>query len=471
MEKVVEFLNAKWDAECIPLLEEYIRIPCQSPAYDPEWATNGLIEKAMDLLHGWVQRQTVPGLTSEVFHEPGKTPFMLVKVPGTDPNFTKRILMYGHMDKQPPLLPWDEGLGPYTPVIRDDKLYGRAGADDGYAIFAAITSIQAIQDAGIPHGPITIVIEADEESGSRCLPYWIGRLRDQLGTPDLVICLDSGAVTYDTMWLTSSLRGAMTGALSVEILKEGVHSGIFGGIVPCTFRIVRQLLSRIEDELSGEILIPEAHSDIPADFVEQMKKLDELGPDLFTKDAPLLEGCCGFQGLTSELGLASTWKPCLAVTGISGLPAVENAGNVLRRGTTVALSIRLPPTVDSDVAIAALRKTLERDPPHNAKVSFSAGFHATGWAAPTIEPWLAAALTDASTRLFGKDYGVAGLGGTIPFMGMLGEMFPQAQFVITGVLGPKSNAHGPNEFLHIPFTKKIVACVASLVAAHYRQFS
>eukprot|EP00668_Euglena_longa_P040312 GGOE01053094.1.p1 GENE.GGOE01053094.1~~GGOE01053094.1.p1 ORF type:complete len:609 (-),score=152.40 GGOE01053094.1:249-2075(-) len=467
----LDFLNAKWDSDCIPVLEEYIRIPCQSPAYDPEWATNGLIEQAMDLLHGWVQRQAVPGLESEVFHEAGKTPFLLAKVPGTDPTFTKHILMYGHMDKQPPLLPWDEGLGPYTPVIRDGKLYGRAGADDGYAIFAAVTSIQAMQAAGIPHGPITIVVEADEESGSRCLQFWIDRLRDKLGTPDLIFCLDSGALSYDQLWVTSSLRGAMIGTLSVEILKEGVHSGIFGGIVPCTFRIVRQLLSRIEDEMSGEVLIPEAHTDIPADFIEQMKKLDELGPDFFAREAPLLQGCCGFQGLTSELGVANAWKPCLAVTGISGLPSVENAGNVLRKGTAVTLSIRLPPTVDSGVAMEALRKILERDPPHNARVTFTPGFHADGWAAPAVDDWLTTALRDASTQLFGKDFGVAGLGGTIPFMGMLGEMFPQAQFVITGVLGPKSNAHGPNEFLHIPYTKKIVACVASIVADHCRHYS
>jgi|EP00670_Eutreptiella_braarudii_P007156 acetylornithine deacetylase/succinyl-diaminopimelate desuccinylase-like protein len=471
---IADFIESKWDSECIPKLEEYIRIPCQSPGFDKDWESNGLLDDAMDLLHDWVKQQDVPGLTSKVMHETGRTPFMIVQVPGTVEGFGNRILMYGHMDKQPPLdlELWSEGLSPYNPVIRDGKLYGRGGADDGYAIFSAITSIQAVKKAGLDHGPITIVVEADEESGSGNLPFWIEKIKPELGTPDVIFCLDSGALNYDQMWLTTSLRGAINGQLKVELLAEGIHSGIFGGIVPCTFRIVRQLLSRIENEMNGEVLVPECHTDIPEDFKEQMKQLDELGPDVFTKDVPWLhEGCCGFQGLTSELGLANAWKPCLAVTGVSGLPPAENAGNVLRPYTGIVVSIRLPPAADAEKAMSAVKCVLERDPPHGARVTFSRGMQASGWCMPDLEPWLKDAVNGASEMFFNKPCGYQGLGGTIPFMGMLGEMFPSAQFVITGVLGPKSNAHGPNEFMDIAFTKKITCCVANLVNAHFVHFS
>jgi acetylornithine deacetylase/succinyl-diaminopimelate desuccinylase-like protein len=470
-----EFLSHKWDTDCIPTLEEYIRIPCQSPAYDPEWATNGLLDQAMDLLHAWVKKQDVKGMTSEVLHAPAserKTPFLVIQVPPTDPaaGSARRVLMYGHMDKQPPMLPWAEGLGPYQPVIRDGKLYGRGGADDGYAVFAAITALQALQRAGTPHGHVTIVVEADEESGSPSLRYWVQRLRDQIGSPDLVVCLDSSCLNYEQLWLTTSIRGAMNARLTVSLLSEGVHSGMFGGLVPDTFLIVRQLLSRVEDEATGEIKLPEAHVTIPPEALAAAKELDTLGPDLFSRDTPLLKGCQGFQHSTSELALGNFWRPCLTVTGVSGAPPAETAGNVLRPKTTLSISIRLPPTADAATAYAALRETLLRDPPYGAQVEVVSGFQASGWAAPPLAPWLDAALADTAARRFQRPFGICGIGGTIPFMGMLGEMFPQAQFVITGILGPKSNAHGPNEFLHIPYAKRLVGCVADLVAAHHRQF-
>jgi len=456
-----EFLSHKWDTDCIPTLEEYIRIPCQSPAYDPEWATNGLLDQAMDLLHAWVKKQDVKGMTSEVLHAPaseGKTPFLVIQVPPTDPaaGSARRVLMYGHMDKQPPMLPWAEGLGPYQPVIRDGKLYGRGGADDGYAVFAAITALQALQRAGTPHGHVTIVVEADEESGSPSLRYWVQRLRDQIGSPDLVVCLDSSCLNYEQLWLTTSIRGAMNARLTVSLLSEGVHSGMFGGLVPDTFLIVRQLLSRVEDEATGEIKLPEAHVTIPPEALAAAKELDTLGPDLFSRDTPLLKGCQGFQHSTSELALGNFWRPCLTVTGVSGAPPAETAGNVLRPKTTLSISIRLPPTADAATAYAALRETLLRDPPYGAQVEVVSGFQASGWAAPPLAPWLDAALADTAARRFQRPFGICGIGGTIPFMGMLGEMFPQAQFVITGILGPKSNAHGPNEFLHIPYAKRLV---------------
>jgi acetylornithine deacetylase/succinyl-diaminopimelate desuccinylase-like protein len=471
---IADFIESKWNSECIPKLEEYIRIPNQSPAFDGDWESNGLLDEAMDLLHDWVKSQEIPGLTSKVLHASGRTPFMIIQIPASRESFQRRLLMYGHMDKQPPLDMhlWEEGLSPYNPVIRDGKLYGRGGADDGYAIFAAITSIQALKQANVDHGHITIVVEADEESGSKNLSFWVETVQSELGVPDVVFCLDSGALDYKQMWLTQSLRGGLNGYLQVELLKEGIHSGIHGGIVPCTFRIARMLLSRIEDEMSGEVLVPACHCDIPKDVLEHMKQLDGLGDDLFTKDLPLCEGCCGFEGVTSELGLAVAWKPCMAITGVSGLPAAENAGNVLRPYTGFVVSIRLPPAADAKKATVAVKETLERDPPYHARVTFEPRSETNGWVAPDMQDWLKEATEAASEAFFQKPCGYYGNGGGIPFMGMLQQMFPSAQFVVTGVLGPKSNAHGPNESMDIAFTKKITCCVASLVAAHsehYRQ--
>jgi acetylornithine deacetylase/succinyl-diaminopimelate desuccinylase-like protein len=148
------------------------------------------------------------------------------------------------------------------------------------------------------------------------------------------------------------------------------------------------------------------------------------------------------------------------------LPALQNAGNVLRPSTAVKISLRLPPTVKAEHARDALKQLLETDPPYDAKVTFTADQAATGWNASPLEPWLERSLGEASKTFFGHEAKYMGEGGTIPFMAMLGEKFPSAQFVISGVLGPHSNAHGPNEFLHIPTAKKLTACIAKVLFDH-----
>ena len=465
-----EHINAEFDSSIIPTLVEYLKIDNQSPSYDNEERTNGKTEKAFKILIDWVNAAGLEG--AEVVHleEEGRTPFLLIDVkPTKGYENGKTALMYGHMDKQPPMddiAPgWDEGLGPYKPVIRDGKLYGRGGADDGYAVFSSVASVRALQKHGLPHGHIVIIIEACEESGSYDLMHYIEKMKTRIGDVDLVICLDSGTLDYETMYATTALRGCSGGKLTVSLLKEGVHSGIGSGIIPDSFRVARMLLERIEDSATGVINVPEANCEIPAEVVKAMKYLDEEGKTLISSTMPVLPGV-KFGASESELALRNTWKPTLTLTGMDGMPNCASAGNVLRKETSLALSFRFPPIVDPDLATQAIKKELTRDPPFGAKVTFDAEFSGPGWMAPKQTPWCTKLLNAASKAGYQRPLAVMAVGGSIPFMGMLGEMFPVAQFCITGILGPQSNAHGPNEFLHIEYTKNLTVGLTRLVMGH-----
>jgi acetylornithine deacetylase/succinyl-diaminopimelate desuccinylase-like protein len=470
-----QFLSEQWDQSVVPVLTEYIKIPNQSPEFDPEWETNGLLLKAMHLLVDWAKQQPLQGVTFELLEEKGRTPFLYMDVApfdGTKPTPTSDekqpvVLMYGHMDKQPPLEPWAEGLGPYKPVLKNGRLYGRGGADDGYAICASMLSLIAVQKQGKPHTRTCIVIEASEESSETDLDYWIEKLKPRFGNVTLVVCLDSGALTYDRMWLTSSLRGVTSLFVKAEMLTEGIHSGIGGGAVCDTFRLQRMLLDRIEDSATGEVKVPEAHCTIPDSVRRHMAALNEIPYDEFIAQYPLVKGGKPEPGDNIELALRTTWMPSVTVTGAGGLPALEHAGNVLRPSTSLKLSLRMPPLVKCSEAATAFKAKLLKDPPYGAHVEVTGDDAYDGWAAPQLEPWLEQCLTQASVEAFGKPFASVGLGGSIPFMGMLGEMFPQAQFVVTGVLGPHSNAHGPNEFLDVAFGKGINLCVTRVISAHH----
>ena len=463
---VKAFVERLWDAEITPTLVDYIRIPNKSPAFDPDWAARGHMDKAVELLEGWARRKIkdLPGTTLEVVRLEGRTPVILIDVPGQGSDC---VLLYGHLDKQPEMTGWSEGLGPWTPVIKDDKLYGRGGADDGYAMFGALAAILALKDSGIPYARCVILIEACEESGSPDLPYYVDHLGPRLGQPSLVVCLDSGCGDYERMWLTTSLRGLMAGALEVTVLDEGVHSGDASGVVPSSFRILRQLLSRLEDPDTGMILPLDLYAEIPAQRTQQAQQAAEvLGDAIYTK-FPFVKGMSPVTPDLSELVLNRTWRPTLSLIGMDGVPAMGSAGNVLRPSTSAKLSIRLPPTKDAKAAAQTVKRLLEADPPYGAKVAFKVDSAEGGWNAPALAPWLEAAVVKASRQAFGAEPAYMGEGGSIPFMGMLGDKFPKAQFVITGVLGPHSNAHGPNEFLHLPTGKRVSQAVALILADHF----
>jgi len=423
------------------------------------------MDRAVALIADWVKAQKVPGLTLEVVRLEGRTPLLWMEVPG-DSNDT--VLLYGHLDKQPPFEGWRDGLGPWTPVLRDGKLYGRGGADDGYAAFACVAALQALHAQGAPHARCVVLIEACEESGSGDLPAYIEALADRIGTPSLVICLDSGCGNYDQLWITTSLRGLVGGTLTVTTLDEGVHSGGASGIVPSTFRIQRELLARLEDAHTGEILPKDLYVEIPAERRAQaMAAAQVLGPAV-AAGFPFAGSTRPVVDDVGEQLLNRTWRPQLEITGAAGLPPLESAGNVLRPRTTLKLSLRLPPTLDARAATGALQALLTADPPHGAAVRFDAEQGTTGWNAPPLAGWLAESVARASRDCFDREACFQGEGGTIPFMAMLGERFPRAQFVITGVLGPRSNAHGPNEFLHLATGARLTACVAQILADHAR---
>lgn len=460
-----------WADELIPQLEEYITIPALSPAFDPDWAANGHIERAVDQIESWIRARPVQGMTVSRQQLDGRTPLVVARIDGFGPDAqtgpdAPTTVLYGHLDKQPEMVGWRDDLGPWTPVREGDRLYGRGGADDGYAAFASLAAIEAVQAAGGSHPALVVLIEASEESGSPDLPAHIEALLADpdggLGQVDLVVCLDSGCATYDTVWLTTSLRGLVGGTLQIDIVTEGIHSGSAGGVVPSTFRILRTLLDRVEHAADGSITLESANVTIPDHRYDEAKATAEMLGDGVLESPPLVPGARTMADTPLDALLARTWKPSLSYTGLDGMPPTGSAGNVLRPSTTVNLSMRIPPTADPAAVEAELRSTLEADPPYGAIVRFH-GEGAPGWNAPNLAPWLRSALDDASKEVFGHSLQLYGEGGTIPFMGMLGELFPAAQFVITGVLGPGSNAHGPNEFLDVAYGEKLTQVLARVL--------
>ena len=459
--EISSLVDQRWRSSIVPALEQYIRIPNQSPLFDPDWKTNGYMHQAVALAKTWVEQQGVEGLTVEVLELEGRTPLIFMEVAG---DAASTVLMYGHLDKQPAMVGWEEGLGPWTPVLRGDKLYGRGGADDGYAIFATITAIRAVQQQKLAHARIVVIIECCEESGSVDLPAYIDLLSDRIGTPRLVICLDSGCGNYEQLWMTTSLRGSIVGNLHVEVLTEGVHSGDASGIVPSSFRIIRQLLERLEDSATGKILPEWLHVEVPSERLDEAKRTATvLGDEIWNK-FPLADGVVPMSKDPLELLLNRTWRPALSYIGQAGMPDLVQGGNVLRPKTSIKLSLRIPPTLDATNLEQQMKDLLESDPPYGAKVSFETEKGGAGWNAPKTATWLEQSVERASKAYFGKEPMTFGEGGSIPFMGMLGARYPEAQFLITGVLGPHSNAHGPNEFIDIGYASRLTACVTQVLA-------
>ena len=460
-ENLKKHIHDFWDSEIVPTLVDYIKIPNKSPSFDPDWEKHGHMDKVLNLAANWTEKNKPVGSEMIIKKSPGRTPLLLLDIPGTKEG---NILMYGHLDKQPEMEGWNDDLGPWKPVIKDEKLYGRGGADDGYALFASIASINALKEQKIDHPRILVLIEFSEESGSPDLPHYMDLCSDIIGSPDLVICLDSGAGDYKRFWTTTSLRGLIGLKMKVSVLKEGVHSGGASGHVPSSFRIARSLLSRLEDEKTGEILPEELNTKIPDYRIEETKNLVSILGNEVVEEFPWANGMKPSTDDNVEGVLRRTWRPALSIVGSDGMPSTANAGNVLRPYTTLQLSMRIPPMVDPKKAVNAIEKILKSDIPYVASVELEFEEAAEGWNAPESKTWLLDAIEKASKKYFNQMPCTIGEGGTIPFMAMLGKQFPEAQFVITGVLGPQSNAHGPNEFLHIPFAKNLTCCISSIIA-------
>ena len=474
--QALDHVSHAWDSEIVPRLTEYVSIPAKSPMFDADWAKNGLLDLVVRNSAQWIEAQKVAGLTLEVVRLPGRTPVLFFEVAATreagEGVSNQTVLMYGHLDKQPEFSGWRNDLGPWTPKYENGKLYGRGSADDGYAAYAAIAALKALQAQNLPHPRIVGLIETCEESGSYDLLHYVDSLKPRLGDVGLVVCLDSGAGNYDQLWLTNSLRGMVSGVLKVEILTEGIHSGDASGLVPSSFRIMRQVLDRLEDSATGRLLPASFHCEVPAQRLQQAKATAAILGDAIYKRFPWAHYDCGgstqfaLPTTTDPLQalLNRTWSPTLSVTGAEGFPDIKNAGNVLRPYTAFKLSLRLPPLVQADMAVQQLKALLEDNAPYQARVTFEGLSGATGWNAPEGADWFEEAMHAASHAHFGAGCGYIGQGGTIPLMNMLSKGFPRAQMMVCGVLGPKSNAHGPNEFLHVPYAKKLTAAVAQVIA-------
>ncbi|MCP3934088.1 MAG: M20/M25/M40 family metallo-hydrolase [Actinomycetia bacterium] len=471
-DELTDHVDSVWDDDVVPTLHEYITIPNLSEAFDPDWATNGHMAAAVELFASWARSRPIEGMTVDVVELEGCTPVLVCEIPAHRAAVSEHtVLLYGHLDKQPEMEGWDDNKGPWTPVLEDGRLYGRGGGDDGYAMFASLTAVEALVASGGIHARLVVLIEAGEESGSPDLAAHVDNLADRLGDVGLVVCLDSGAADYEALWVTTSLRGLVSGVLEVEVAEQGMHSGSASGVVPSSFRILRNLIDRVEDCGSGRIRLPELHAEIPDDIRSKAEAAAPLLAHELVGALPLAGSTRPVEEDVVELILNRTWRPALSVVGLGGAPEPGDAGNVLRPRTSAKLSFRLPPTTNPTLALEAVTRALTDRVPYGATATFADAESGPGWAAPPFEPWLADVLDDSSERHFGRPAGYQGEGGSIPFMGMLGTKFPTAQFVITGVLGPGSNAHGPNEFLDIATAKRVTGCVAEMLAAHAVQGS
>lgn len=459
-EKTTNIIENYFEQEVLPGLCDFVRIDNLSPFFDKEWNTNGKLEKAATFLLDWVNKQGVIGLKGEIIKDSDKTPLIFIEIEARGSN--KNYLLYGHFDKQPHFSGWAEGLGPTTPVIKDGFLYGRGAADDGYAIFSSIIGIKAIQEQGQAHGRIVIIIEGSEESGSTDLIHYLNQQRDRIGEPDLLVCLDSGALDYDTLWVTNSLRGAVIVDVTCEVLAEGIHSGVGTGLAPDSFMILRNILDRVENSSNGQVH-PFFNVEIPNQIVNDAQKLAELKSDHILEHVKFLDGVKAMSQSYTELILNNTWRPTLCITG-ADLPPNETAGNVLRPKTTLRLSMRIPPSLDPEIASDRLTQLITENPPYNAKITVVKRTPGWGWNNKELSAKLHESLNTSSLKLWGKEYFSFGEGGSIPFTKKLADSFPSCEIIVIGVLGPNSNAHSCNEALHIDYCKKITSTLAHTIS-------
>ena len=459
-DQLQQYIQQFWEQHAIPGLMDFIRIPNQSPEFDPDWEHNGHMDNAARCVINWCHTHAPTGMEITHLQEPGRTPLILINIPGQLP---QQVLFYGHIDKQPPGEGWAPDLGPYDPVIKDQKLYGRGTVDDGYAVFTAITAIRALQAQELAHPSIQILLEASEESGSIDLPYYLDKYADQFTAPDTLICLDSGCGDYDRLWITTSLRGMIAGNLRVTVLEEGMHSGLAGGMVPSAGDILMKKLQAVCSPSSNQINLPALQATIPPLREQQLAETaDILGASVYT-DIPLAAGVSPLSTNSYTLLAQQTWGNAAELIGIDGIPSIANAGNVHRAEVTAKVSIRLPPTCAAADAAIALQQIWETDPPYGAQVAFTPTSCNDGWHGTPETVAQQQAFSAASRSFFGHDCAYMGEGGSIPIINLLASKFPKAHYIVTGILGPHGNAHGPNEFVSIKALVPFTACIACLI--------
>ncbi|KAH0787237.1 peptidase M20 [Histomonas meleagridis] len=462
----LEFCRSAWSEGGVALegLKSVIRIPNLSPEYDVNFLTNGLIQKTVATTKAWIESLELKDINIKVYADEGRQPLLMATIKGA-PN-SENVLTYGHLDKMPHLDPakWSEGLSATNPVVRGDKLYGRGSNDDSYNPFLIFTSIKYLQSKGLPHPNMTIILETGEESGDEEITRYFNELFTTIGKIDFIFILDGACMDYEHFWCCSSLRGFVGGILSVEHLSSPCHSGMATGLVPSTFRIIRQLLSRIEDEKTGEILLKEANlPEISQTKLSQIDECVETFGDHVLDSVVLLPGAKPLKEQIRDQIIYNTCKPGLAVTGCDGVPCIAEGSNVMRTRTALKLSLRIPPGIKAENVSVAMKETLEKDPPYNAKVTYTPLSTGTGWECNTFKPKIQDALYKASNSVFGSNPLFYGEGASIPLTSLLAQLWPESQIMVTGCAGLDSNPHGYDESLDLPYTIKFTAAFAQFL--------
>jgi acetylornithine deacetylase/succinyl-diaminopimelate desuccinylase-like protein len=464
------YIGDEFDKNILPSFKEFLSVPNISPSYDKDWNKNGFLKQAATVLLEYAQNIGISGLNASLCtgEEENVTPFLYIDIDSTSKD-EKRVLLYGHYDKQPPLTGWEQGKGPYSPIVEDDYLYGRGAADDGCSFYAALTSIKALQKFKIPHPKIIILIEGCEESGSIDLPFYIEKYKKFIGSPDLIVAMDGGGLDYNRFWLSNSVRGIMCFEITVTTLTKGIHSGKGSGVAPETMMILRNLISRIEDYKSEIVSLKQFEVEIPQPVIDSAKKaLDAVG-NTWIKNIPILPGVKYLSDDLLKIYLNSSWTPSLAVLGVKGLPDLNSAGNVLRPSTTFKISIRLPPTYEAIKAKQIIQTVMTENPPFNSDIKISNFNYSDGAYISNTSDKLKSELNKISQIFFQNDYSEISVGATIPFVQIFLNMFPNAQMIVTGAAGIDSQIHSQNEKLKISYFKKFVCSLTNLIG-DYNQY-
>lgn len=461
--KTKEFIHKAWSGETLDALKDFIRLPSKSAAFDADWEAHGLLLKAVQQAANWGS-QRFPLGTFDVLSRPGITPALFIDLPATGGHTGRPVFFYGHFDKQPETEGWSDGLSPWTPVIREGRLYGRGASDDGYSFYATLTAVQALEASQTPHPRIVGFFETDEESGSRDLDAYLSEIAPRCGNPCLLGILDLGVCDYDRLWLTRSLRGVVGFKLTVEVLEHPVHSGIASGIVPSSFAIIRELLDRLENPATGRVKLPEFHTSLSEENAKSIQHCAQILGKQIT--------CFPYAGNTqprtddpAEAIRRNTWEPSLSILGADGLPPTSAASALLRSSTTLALSFRIPPHVDPQNALVAATRVVTENVPSNARITIRDAHAESGFEAPALAAWLEKAVDTASQSNFNNSFEYCFEGATIGTMKEFQRAFPNASFLNTGVLGAIENAHAPDESILLDYVERLTCALADIIAA------
>lgn len=450
-----------WKGDTLEGLCRHVEIPAVSGSFDKNWEARGELLNALNEAVRWAKTQ-LPHAYFEVSSLPNCPPVLYMDIPAFGGHTGKSVLCYGHLDKQPETVGWDADLGPWKPVVKEGKLWGRGCVDDGYNFYSIVTAVKALEETKTAHPRITGLYETDEESGSRDMAKYIAQYKDRIGKPGMVCILDLFAVDDQRVWLTQSLRGIVALTVKVSVLKKASHSGTASGIVPSSFRIMRILLDRLENAETGEVLIPSMYSEIPEEYIQGAHKLAET---FDPRQAFSYEGdTVSMKDSAFDAVIAGNWKPTLSVLGADGLPPPDKASGLVRTHTTLKLSFRIPPGVNAEQALADVKARLTTDIPYHASVTITDEHSAPGFAAPLMPDWLKASANELSQAIFGHDVGYTFTGGSIGVITDFAKAFPDAFFINTGALLPDSSAHAPNENLQLDYAEKLTLWVAELFA-------